>query len=276
MPRTIVTNVYDIQGRRTSQTTSVAGTTQVTDTYTDDANDQVTSATGEAGYSYDNAGNRTMSGYTTTANNRLVDDGTYAYQYDDEGNVMRKTSKSDSSYVVYAYDGRNRQTDVTFYTSGGSKTKAIRYMYDANDQIIRRELDATGDGAYETIQKRLYNDDDLELTLDGGDAVTARYLRGDQANQVLCEESGGQLNWQLSDHQGTLRRRIKEVHPAEIYRRANSIRFPSNRATFAMVFSVIDVLSGSRRRSTPVRLVLSCLAISTLLILRWRMAFSSS
>jgi hypothetical protein len=44
----------------------------------------------------------------------------------------------------------------------------------------------------------------------------------------------------------------------------------------AIVFSVIEVFRGSSRRSIPVRLVLSRLAISALLIFCWVIAFSSS
>jgi hypothetical protein len=42
---------------------------------------------------------------------------------------------------------------------------------------------------------------------------------------------------------------------------ANCIRFPSTVATLAIVVRVIDVLSGSSRRSMPERLVLRRLAV---------------
>ncbi len=59
-------------------------------------------------YSYDANGNRTMSGYSTTANNQLTTDGTYNYTYDDEGNRLTRTKISNGKIEEYIWDHRNR------------------------------------------------------------------------------------------------------------------------------------------------------------------------
>ena len=43
-------------------------------------------------YSYDDTGNRTMTGYSTGDHNRLLSDGTFYYTYDNEGNQTGKYS----------------------------------------------------------------------------------------------------------------------------------------------------------------------------------------
>ncbi|MCP4543953.1 MAG: DUF5103 domain-containing protein [Chloroflexi bacterium] len=82
-------------------------------------------------HSYDDAGNRTNTGYTTGDHNRLTADGTYTYQYDANGNRTVRTKVSDGTLTEYGWDHRNRLTSVTFKTSGGTVTKAVQYEYDA-------------------------------------------------------------------------------------------------------------------------------------------------
>ncbi len=76
---------YDTNGRLTSFT-SVDGVDQ----YSYDDNGQLTGVDSnyqtDETYTYDANGNRTNTGYTTGTNNRLTSDGTYNYEYDDEGN----------------------------------------------------------------------------------------------------------------------------------------------------------------------------------------------
>ena len=49
-----------------------------------------------------------MSGYQTGSNNRLTNDGTYSYEYDNEGNRTRRTKTSTNEKTEYAWDHRNR------------------------------------------------------------------------------------------------------------------------------------------------------------------------
>ena len=50
---------------------------------------------------YDENGNRTMSGYTTSTNNRLTSDGTYTYGYDADGNRVSRTKISSGEVNTY-------------------------------------------------------------------------------------------------------------------------------------------------------------------------------
>src|SRR5204863_5693677 len=69
------TYTYDLASRLTSETLN--GTTT---SYNYDAANQLT-GDGSSAYSYDLAGNRTMSGYTTGTGNRLTSDGTWSYTW---------------------------------------------------------------------------------------------------------------------------------------------------------------------------------------------------
>ncbi len=101
----------------------------------------------DVNYSYDDAGNRTNTGYSTGAMNRLASDGVYNYQYDARGNRTLRTKISDNTKTEYAWDHRNRLTGVKFKSAGGTLTKEVQYFYDAFNRLVRRRLDADGAGA---------------------------------------------------------------------------------------------------------------------------------
>lgn len=181
-------------------------------TYTYDAAGQLTVADhasqNDENFTFDKAGNRTNTGYATGTFNQLTSDGTYTYQYDNEGNRTRRTDGS-GNYVVYGWDYRNRLTSVVAYTSANNKTSEVRYTYDAADQRIGRQVDADGNGTFETIERYLWSGGELALVVNTSGLVTERTLHGPQTDLVLAVEKGtggvGTLTWLLADHQGTVR-----------------------------------------------------------------------
>ncbi len=59
-------------------------------------------------FPYDAVGNRTTVGNVTNAGNQLTADATHSYQYDDNGNLTRKTLLATGSYTQYTSDAENR------------------------------------------------------------------------------------------------------------------------------------------------------------------------
>ena len=76
---------------------------------------------GSASYSYDPAGNRTMSGYAVGSNNHVSNDGTWTYTYDAEGNTASKSKGPGLEGWVYTFDNDNRLTNI-LKTSNGTTT----------------------------------------------------------------------------------------------------------------------------------------------------------
>src|SRR5688572_16237648 len=112
-------------------------------------------------YSFDSAGNRTNTGYTTGTNNRLLSDGTFNYEYDNEGNRTARQRISSASADDYrmelAWDHRNRLVGVKFKNNAGTVTKEVQFVYDVFDRRTEKWLDATGDGVFES--KEIYVND---------------------------------------------------------------------------------------------------------------------
>src|SRR5262249_37321361 len=95
---------YDAGGRLIAETDN--GLTRY---YVYDARSELTSDNA-TGVTYDLNGNRTNPGYITGKNNELLSDGTWNYQCDNEGNLIKKVRISDGLTWTYGYDLRNQMT----------------------------------------------------------------------------------------------------------------------------------------------------------------------
>ncbi|MCL6505348.1 MAG: hypothetical protein K6T86_21960 [Pirellulales bacterium] len=134
-------------------------------------------------HQFDANGNRVTSGYQVGANNRLLSDGVFDYEYDNEGNLIRRTRISsdlaDDHVMELAWDHRNRLTRVVFKNNQGAVTREVLYTYDVFDRRIRKQIDwdGEGEGLAEAIA-HVYDQDDIVLAFDGTGSLTNRYLHG--------------------------------------------------------------------------------------------------
>ncbi len=100
-------------------------------------------------YRYTPNGNRTEShlhgtGYVTGADNRLLSDGTNDYEYDNEGNLIRKTNTVTGEVTEYTWDYRNRLTAVVHKDGQGNVLWTETYVYDAFNRRIAFYEDPDG------------------------------------------------------------------------------------------------------------------------------------
>jgi RHS repeat-associated protein len=232
---TAASAVYSAPGRVT-QMTGQDGTS----TYSYDITSQLTAATHtfqtNESYSYDDNGNRDMTGYQTGDDNQMTNDGTYSYTYDEEGNRTQRTHSTTGDVTEYEWDYRNRLTKVTEKNSSGTTTQVVEYIYDVFDRRIGKEVDTTSpfDMADAAIERYVYDDIHNSLaSLDGGNvvldfvdddasdstpiALSKRYLHGDVVDQVLAQEDVSKtlsdtqrVLWPLVDNLGTVRDLAKQ------------------------------------------------------------------
>src|SRR5690606_27178025 len=163
-------------------------------------------------YTYDENGNRTISGYSTGDNNQLLSDGTYNYTYDAEGNRTRRTEIATGDYVDYTWDHRNRLTSLEYRDDQGTLLKKVEYDYDVWNRRIAKRVDANGDATFDEAFAYVYDDsgkrdpgtgvplDDIVLVFDDTGSLISRYLHGPGIDQVLAmEASDGSVYWALAD-----------------------------------------------------------------------------
>lgn len=211
---------YDFASR-IAQLTDVDGATN----YNYDARDQLTSAdhsdvnNPDEQYHYDANGNRLEShlhesGYQTGPGNRLLTDGTYGYQYDDEGNLIQRTEIESGATREFQWDHRNRLTAVIDKDAVGDSTLEVRFTYDALNRRIAKAVDTTpADAVDAAITHFVYDREDVILDFideDGSGAETPqlaeRYLHGRRADEVLAQDDAqGVIHWLLTDRLGSAR-----------------------------------------------------------------------
>ena len=139
--------VYDAASRIT-KITDVDGATD----YTYDNRAQLTGANHsnannpDETYTYDANGNRVTSsihgnGYVTGKGNRLLSDGKYNYEYDNEGNLTKQTEIATGKVQELTWDYRNRLVAFVDKDAAGKETQRVEFTYDAFNRRIAKAID---------------------------------------------------------------------------------------------------------------------------------------
>ncbi|QDU60276.1 tRNA(Glu)-specific nuclease WapA precursor [Planctomycetes bacterium Pan216] len=155
-------------------------------------------------YRYDANGNRTSSSlhgsdFVVGANNRLLNDGTYSYTYDNEGNLITKTEIAPGDVTTFTYDHLNRLVAVEERTSGGIITSEVEYTYD----VLGRRIAKSVNGQSTHV---IYDGENAWADTDATGTVTARYLMGESLDELVARwKPGDGTAWYLVDHLGTVR-----------------------------------------------------------------------
>lgn len=108
--------------------------------------------------------------------NRLTDDSTYNYSYDNNGNLTQKTDKLTGKVTTYSYDAEDRLVNVIPATSvipAEAGIQSITYAYDPLDRRIQKNVNGA-------ITKYVYDNEDITVEYDGNNNLTASYTHGPQ------------------------------------------------------------------------------------------------
>lgn len=133
-------------------------------------------------FGVDASGNRishsAVSGvWTYDSNNRLIQRGDVSFQYDANGNLIRRTvgvSGAASTITLFRYDVLNRLVEVR----AGDGVTLAKYIYDPFDNRIVKELHRDATGAILATPQRthyLYSEEGLIAEADGTGTVTTQY-----------------------------------------------------------------------------------------------------
>jgi RHS repeat-associated protein len=212
---------YALQYDAASRLTQVKDSDGITN-YTYDAADRLLSSTSTdpalpaEAYSYDANGNRTSSAQSAGAivtgpDNQLQSDGTFTYQYDGEGNLVKRTTVATGAVRTFQYDFHGRLTSVTDTDAKGNVTQQVVYTYNALGQRI---AETVTDGNVQTQTDFVYDGDNvlLDFVATGSPGslppatLAERYLDGPAVDQVFAQDDGrGHVLWLLTDWEGATR-----------------------------------------------------------------------
>lgn len=131
-------------------------------------------------FAYDPVGNRTTGGSVVNAGNQLTADATHSYQYDDNGNLTRKTLLATGNYTQYTYDAENRLIRVEDFAAG-NPTPAFTstYRYDG----LGRRIEKMANGQ---TTRYIYDGEDILLEYDGANVLQARYTHGPGTDEPIA------------------------------------------------------------------------------------------
>jgi RHS repeat-associated protein len=149
-------------------------------------------------YVYDSVGNRTTSNQNGASSfnqaNELLEDATFTYQYDNNGNLTRKTPKVPGPFHSYEYDAENKLVRVVINGT------AVNYRYDGLGRRVEKEIIAVGI----TTTRYVYDNEDILLELNGSNAIVARYTHGPGIDEPLIMEKNAQSFYYHADGLGSI------------------------------------------------------------------------
>ncbi len=219
-----ISYTYDPQGRMTLETYNTGGSTVDTYTYTYDLADRLSSqqidgtlatfgydnanqltydGTTGATYSYDPTGNRKNTGYVTGTNNELLNDGTFTYSYDANGQTVAKKQTSNNALWSYTYDNHGEMLTATETSSTGLLLAACTYTYDVYGN---RLSSAETQGGTTTTTHYAYDaQGNAWADLSSSNALQTHRVYGDQPDQVLARDTSTTVAYYIADREGSVR-----------------------------------------------------------------------
>lgn len=149
-------------------------------------------------FAYDPVGNRTTGGSVVNSGNQLTADATFAYQYDDNGNLTRKTFLATGNFTQYTYDAENRLTKVEDFVAGNPTAVATStYRYDG----LGRRIEKIANGQ---TKRYVYDGEDILLEYDGSNVLQARYTHGPGIDEPIAVTKGSSTFFYHQDGLGTV------------------------------------------------------------------------
>ena len=155
-------------------------------------------------FDYDNLGNRLSSSatpapYTSSFddNNRLIDNFYFSFEYDNNGNLTKRTFKFNGSYLQFYWNGFNQLTNIEFYSAPNTlPIKTVSYFYGPRGRRIAKEVDGS------VVEKYLYNGDNIHIA-EGVDGERL-FIYSDRIDEPLAMVKNGQSFYFHSDHLGSI------------------------------------------------------------------------
>lgn len=166
---------------------------------------QLTSEDGpeQHAYTYDSHHNRiNKDGREHIHNNlhQLTDDGEAQYAYDQNGNLIRKTTAQET--CSYSYDALDR---LVFFSD---ETKQVRYLYDDNNRRLKKTIYKKEAGewvAQETIRYLYFGQNEIGAADKDGKIIEFRMLgvgKGAEIGATVAIEMGQQVYATINNHAG--------------------------------------------------------------------------
>jgi len=143
-------------------------------------------------FSYDAVGNRTadavITGYQHNAANRLLENSSYTYTYDANGNLTGQTEKANNAHTTYAYNSENQLVSATMPDGA-----IAAYKYDPLGRRVEKTL-VTSDLQHVT-DHYVYDNEDIIAILDMGNNIQQTFTHGPGIDEPLIMKKADGTNY---------------------------------------------------------------------------------
>ena len=110
------------------------------------------------------------------ANNELMEDSTYRYVYDDNGNLVRKVHKTSGEIIKYSWDRENRLVRIEEYLNDtAALSKEVSYRYDGLGRRIEKRVQTSI--GIDTV-RYVYDGEDIVAEYSVRSQIEAYYVHG--------------------------------------------------------------------------------------------------
>jgi len=140
-------------------------------------------------FRYDALGNRLNT--IVDADNRLLEDPRFSYEYDPNGNLIKKTNKKTGKVTTFAYDGENRLIKVESFG------KVAHYRYDPFGRRIEKEVDGK-------VSRYGYDGANVVLEYGPKGNIKSRYVHSLSIDEPLLLERGKRKYYYHADGLGSV------------------------------------------------------------------------
>jgi RHS repeat-associated protein len=130
--------------------------------------------------------------YSVNSGNELTAAAANSYTYDSNGNMLTKTSGTNTT--TYAWDFENRLSSVTLPNNGGT----VSFRYDPFGRRIQKTL------ANNAAKNYLYDGSNIIAELNASGSVIASYTQGAGIDEPLAMRRGGYIGYYHADGLGSI------------------------------------------------------------------------
>lgn len=168
-------------------------------------------------FRYDLNGNRITSSlgdeartYTTGVANQLTSDSVYRYEYDGEGNQVKRVHLTTGETRTMQYDHHNRLVRVDDWSAdpgdlqnpapGAVLMQSVEYTYDAFGRKLDNAVDSDGEAEQpSTTQRYAYDGIDVWADYSSDTSTTVRYLANAEIDDALAYFNASGVSFTLHD-----------------------------------------------------------------------------
>jgi RHS repeat-associated protein len=125
--------------------------------------------------------------------NRPIKDDLFTYEYDENGNLIKKVEKATGKVTTYQYDAENQLISVI-----SEQGSVISYKYDGLGRRIEKNVDGK-------ITRYVYDNEDIILEYDGEGNLIAEYLHDPGIDEPLMMKRDNQTYYYIADALGSIR-----------------------------------------------------------------------